>query len=98
MAHAQTAEQTLYNPGKLKASGALNGLFGAFILIGIISFFAMYGGSHEHAWSAVLRAHFFFITISLGALFFVVIQWITTAMWSAPVIRIAEGFTAYIPF
>jgi hypothetical protein len=32
------------------------------------------------------------------ALFFVVIQWVTTSMWSAPVRRVAEGFTGYIPF
>ncbi len=98
MAHAQTADQSIYNPGALKASGALTGAFIAFIVIGLISFFMMYGGSHEHAWSAVLRAHFYFVTISLGALFFVVIQWITTSMWSAPVRRLAEGLTAYIPF
>ncbi|MBC7397559.1 MAG: molybdopterin oxidoreductase, partial [Bdellovibrionales bacterium] len=98
MAQAHSAEQSLYNPGTLKASGTMTGVFGAFIAIGLISFFAMYGADHAHAWSAVLRAHFYFITISLGAMFFIVIQWITTSMWSAPVRRIAEGFTAYIPF
>jgi hypothetical protein len=97
---AHSVPQTLENPGKLKAAGWINGLFGALIAVGILSFFMMYGddANHAHAWSAILRAHFYFLTVSLAAMFFVVLSWITTSMWTAPVRRIAEGFTAYIPF
>ena len=35
--------------------------------------------------------------ISVAGLFFVAITWITTSMWSAPLRRIAESFTAYLP-
>jgi hypothetical protein len=92
-----TVTHTLENPGKLKVSGSLNMVFGACVVIGLISFIMLFATDHAHAWSAVLRAHFYFLTISLGALFFIAIQWITTSQWSAPVRRIAEGFTAYIP-
>jgi hypothetical protein len=97
MANAHAAHPAIENPGKLVGANALKGVFGAFIAVGVISFFVMYSSDHAHAWSAVLRAHFYFLTISLGALFFIAIQWITTSQWSAPVRRIAEGFTAYIP-
>ncbi len=96
--HAHSANQTIQDPGTLKISGSLNGIFGAFIAIGVISFFVMYGNSAEHAWSALLLSHFYFAAIAAAALFFVCIAWITTSMWTAPVRRLAEGFTAYMPF
>jgi hypothetical protein len=98
MGHAHAIEHKIENPGTLKGSGALTALFSVLILVGIASFFILFSADQKHAWSAVLRAHFYFLAVSMTALFFVVIQWVTTSMWSAPVRRIAEGFTAYIPF
>ena len=98
MGHAHTADQKIENPGALKASGLLNGFFGACIAIGLIAFFSAYANDPVHAWSSFLRSHFYFMSLSLAALFFVAIQWATTSMWSAPVRRLAEGMTAYIPF
>ena len=98
MGHAHATRYTIENPGKLQGAKTLPVVFGLFVVVGLISFFALLGSNHQHAWSALLRAHFYFLTVSLGAMFFVVIQWITTSMWSAPVRRLAEGFTAYIPF
>jgi hypothetical protein len=91
-------EQKIENPGTLRGSSALTGIFSVFVLVGIVSFFALFSADQKHAWSALLRGHFYFLAVSMTALFFVVIQWVTTSMWSAPVRRIAEGFTAYIPF
>jgi hypothetical protein len=34
----------------------------------------------------------------LGGAFFAAIQWLTGAMWSAPIRRLSESFTAYLPF
>jgi hypothetical protein len=35
--------------------------------------------------------------LALGGLFFAAIQWLTGAMWSAPLRRVAESFTSYLP-
>lgn len=98
MAHAHAVDQTIENPGTLKASGALTGIFVAMLVVGLGAFFMLYSGSQVHAWTALLRAHFYFMSIAIAALFFVAIHWITTSMWSAPIRRLAEGFTAYLPF
>ena len=98
MANAHTANHTIENPGLLKGSSLVNGVFSICIAIGLISFFVSFSGDQTTAWTSFLRAHFYFMTIAMGAMFFVAIQWITTSMWSAPVVRIAEGFTSYLPF
>lgn len=98
MGHSHAVDHKIENPGVLKASGALTGVFAVMVAFGVISFLALFSDGATHAWSALLRAHFFFLGLSMCAMFFVVIQWITSSMWSAPVRRIAEAFTAYIPF
>ena len=98
MTNANAGIHHIENPGKLQGVTPLNVVFRALIGVGLISFFALYSSNQAQAWSAILRSHFYFLTISLGAMFFIVLQWITTSMWSSPVRRIAEGFTAYIPF
>ncbi len=98
MAHAHAVDQKIENPGSLKASGLLTGIFSLFVVIGVIGFFSAFSSDQLKAWTSFLRAHFYFMQISIGALFFVVISWITTSMWTAPVRRVAEGLTAYLPF
>jgi hypothetical protein len=97
MAHGSSTPRTLENPGKLTNTGPLPAIFAVFVVIGVASFFMLYSTDHTHAWAALLKAHFYFLTISLGAMFFLAIQWVTTSMWSAPVRRLAEGITAYVP-
>jgi len=98
MGHAHAADQKIENPGSLKASGTLTGIFGVCVLIGLVAFFSAFSSDQTKAWTSFLRGHFFFMQISMAAMFFIVIHWITTSMWSAPVRRLAEGFTAYLPF
>ncbi|MBS1960278.1 MAG: molybdopterin oxidoreductase [Bdellovibrionales bacterium] len=97
MAHAHAADQKLENPGALKDSTALTAVFGIFIVIGLVAFFVAYSQDQIVAWTAYLKAHFFFLAISIAALFFIALEWVVTSMWSAPVRRLAEGFTAYLP-
>jgi hypothetical protein len=97
MGNAHAIDHKIENPGVLKGAKSLDVVFGLLVAIGLVSFFVLLSGSQEHAWSALLRAHFYFLGLSVCALFFVVLQWITSSMWSAPVRRVAESFTAYIP-
>ena len=98
MGHAHAVDQKIENPGVLKGSGALTGVFSVLVVIGLASFFALFSSDHTHAWTAILRSHFYFLTLSIAALFFIAIHWVTTSMWSSTVRRLAEGFTAYLPF
>lgn len=98
MANAHTMEQKIENPGVLKGGNTLSVVFFIMAMVGLISFLVLFSESREHAWTAFLRSHFYFLGVSMCALFFVVIQWVTTSMWSAPVRRIAEAFTGYVPF
>lgn len=49
------------------------------------------------AWQALHVNWLFFATISQAAVIFVAVQRITTARWSRPVIRLLEGYVAFLP-
>ncbi len=97
MGSAHHGSMDIQNPGKLKGAGALSIIFGLFIAVGIAGFLFALKADAERAWASYLRSHFFFLAVSMGAAVFVALQWITTSMWSAPVRRVAEAFTSYIP-
>jgi len=50
------------------------------------------------AWQAFHVNWLFFTTIASAAVMFVAVQRITTARWSRSIIRIMEGFVAFLPF
>lgn len=97
MGHSHAGTQTIENPGKLKLSNTFTIVFAALALVGVGAFLGTVGSDPVKAWTSFLRGHFFFMQVSVAALFFVAITWITTSMWSAPLRRIAESFTAYLP-
>lgn len=97
MSLSATHDQVVRNPGKLTVAANTRNLFLGFIAIGIISFFVLYRMNSDRAWSTFIINHWFFFSLSLGGIVFAAIQWATGAMWSAPIRRIAESFTAYLP-
>lgn len=97
MSHSSVAGFT--NPGSLRLNPRFKTIMIVFTLIGVLSFgLALMTHHGEAAWSALLINHFYFMSLAVGGLFFTAIQWATNAMWSAPVRRISESFTAYLPF
>lgn len=84
-------------PGPARISSQLRGVFGLLVLVGIASFVLTLFKDPESAWSSFLIGHFYFLSLALGGVFFAVIQWVTGAMWSAPVRRLFESFAAYLP-
>jgi hypothetical protein len=93
-----TTATTIKNPGTFQASGGLKTLLFIFTGIGVAAFAAGLKMSPERAWASFVQNHFYFMSLALGGLFFAAIQWITGAMWSAPVRRLSESFTSYLPF
>ncbi len=93
-------------PAKLKTLSYI------LIAIGVVAllygFFA--GGGHEVAdhgdhghghdnrpWASLLINNFFFLGISLGALFFLAVQYAANVGWSAGILRILEAITGFLP-
>jgi hypothetical protein len=57
-----------------------------------------HGGGHQQFYLSYLTAFMFWLAISVGALFFVLIQHGTRAGWSIVVRRIAENWMILLPF
>jgi hypothetical protein len=69
-----------------------------FVLIGAVTFAAGLAGAHpERAWAAYLVNFVFFFSIAQAGVVFSAIHRIVGARWGGPVIRLAEGFGAFLP-
>ncbi|MBL4850626.1 MAG: quinol:cytochrome C oxidoreductase [Planctomycetes bacterium] len=75
---------------------AANRVAGGMVVVGglLAALFALWG--HDRFWVAYLVAFCFLLSISLGALFFVLIQHLTRAGWSVVVRRVAEAIASNI--
>jgi hypothetical protein len=51
----------------------------------------------DRVWQALLVNWLFFASISQAAVVFVAVQRITTARWSRPIVRLLEGYVAFLP-
>ncbi len=91
------AHAEVRNPGTFQVSSAFKTLMIVFLVIGIAAFAVGLKVDAHRAWASYLLNHFYFFSLAIGGIFFAVIQWITGAMWSAPVRRVGESFTAYLP-
>jgi hypothetical protein len=68
------------------------------ISIGIVTFIAGFILSPDRTWANYLLNNFYFISLAIGAAFFISLQYISQSGWSAAFKRIPEAMTAYIPF
>jgi hypothetical protein len=71
-----------------------------FAVLAIVGFGGLAGGivvDAQRGWTSLLLNHFFFMSLALGGLFICAIQYASSAMWSAPIRRLAESFGAYLP-
>ncbi len=89
--------QEIKNPGSWKVDSSTTGLFAGMAVIGMIGLGIGISMDAHRGWAALLLNHFFFMSLALGGLFICAIQFLTNAMWSAPIRRISESFSAYLP-
>ncbi|MGQ8337634.1 hypothetical protein ACUNWD_13885 [Sunxiuqinia sp. A32] len=68
------------------------------IVVGVVSLAVGFITDPVRAWANYLLNNFYFVSIAIGAAFFVGIQYISQAGWSAAFKRIPEAMAAYIPF
>ncbi|MGK5081883.1 molybdopterin oxidoreductase [Bdellovibrionota bacterium FG-1] len=86
------------DPGAFQVSAGAKVGFLFLAALGIGTFIFGLSTDPSRVWAAFLHNHFYFMCLGLGGLFFAALQWMTGAMWSAPVRRVSEAFTAYLPF
>lgn len=70
----------------------------ALIAIGVISFAYGFFTDAPRTWANYLLNNYYFVSIAIGAAFFIGIQYISQSGWSAAFKRIPEAMMAYIPF
>ncbi len=68
------------------------------IAIGVISLTVAFLTDPVRGWANYLLNNFYFVSLAVGASFFIGIQYITQSGWSAAFKRIPEAMSAYLPF
>jgi hypothetical protein len=66
--------------------------------IGIAAFVSGILTNEKETWANYLIVNYYYFSITIGALFFLVIQKITQSGWSSAFVRIPEAMISYIPF
>ncbi len=66
--------------------------------IGIIAIAIGFALDPQRGWVNMLVNNFYFLSLAIGASFFLALQYITQAGWSSAFKRIPESMSAYIPF
>ncbi len=98
MEHSHGAHgAAIRNPGTFEVSQKIKTVFLVFAALGAVSFLVSLRMDPSRAWASFVINHFYFMCLGLGGIFFAVLQWVTGAMWSAPVRRLSEAFSAYLP-
>lgn len=72
-------------------------IFAAMILIGLVAVIAGFVSDPARTWPNVLLNNMYFITLSMGALMFYAIQYISGSSWSALIQRIPLAAGAFLP-
>jgi len=67
------------------------------IVVGIAAIITAFIQNPERGWVNLLLNNFYFLSLSAGALFFLSIQRVAHAGWSAGFLRIPEAFAGYLP-
>lgn len=68
------------------------------IAVGVMTFAIGFFTDAQRTWANYLLNNYYFVSIAVGAAFFIAIQYIAQAGWSASFKRIPEAMTAYLPF
>jgi hypothetical protein len=82
---------------KVPFSGSLKAISGILIVGGLVTMVAGFIGEPERTWANYLLNNYYFLMLALGAAFFIALQSITHAGWSAAFRRVGEAMSGYIP-
>src|SRR5436853_7379948 len=65
--------------------------------IGLIAFIIGLFLQPDRTWQSLLVNWLYFTSLSSAGVMFVAVQRITTARWSRPIVRLLEGYVAFLP-
>lgn len=85
------------NTGPLEANGKWDRIFLGIMALGVVLFVVALMVDSQRAWYNYLIVFFFFLTLSMGGMVFVGVQYAASAAWSVTVRRIAEGLFSWLP-
>ena len=69
----------------------------ALIAIGVIALGVGFSTGAERTWANILLNSYYFLSLAVGASFFLAIQYITQSGWSAMFKRIPEAMATFLP-
>lgn len=72
-------------------------IFAAMILIGLVAVIAGFASDPARTWPNILLNNVYFITLSIGALMFFGVQYISGSSWSALIQRVPLAAGAFLP-
>ncbi|MDB4883742.1 MAG: hypothetical protein JWL95_2508 [Gemmatimonadetes bacterium] len=94
--HVPTREELLATYSK-PLPKALSTLALVLAVLGAIVFVVGLVVAPDRAWRAYHVSWLYFTVLSSAGVMFVAVQRITTARWSRPIIRLMEGYVAFLP-
>ncbi len=82
---------------QIRLSGSFKIATGILIGIGLVAFIAGFITDPDRTWANYLLNNYYFLMLALGAAFFIALQHISQAGWSAAFMRVGEAMAGYIP-
>jgi hypothetical protein len=96
--NTEAGVRAIRNPGSLRVPPVVRGVLLGLLAAGVGVFLEGLRRDPQRAWAAFLLNHFYFMGLAVTGGFLVSLHWLTGATWSAPIRRVAESFTRYLPF
>jgi hypothetical protein len=82
---------------QLKITGPFRIISIALMIIGAAAFLTGIFSNAQRTWASYLIVNYYFFSISMGAAFFLTLQYISQSGWSSGFLRVPESMMAYIP-
>jgi hypothetical protein len=82
---------------QVNLTGTFKLVTGILIGIGLVAFVAGFITNPDRTWANYLLNNYYFLMLALGAAFFIALQHISQAGWSAAFKRVGEAMAGYIP-
>lgn len=82
---------------RIKISNTYKIVCSILVLIGIATFVAGFFTDAKQTWANYLLNNFYFLSLAIGAMFFLTLQYISQSGWSAGFKRVPEAMGAYLP-
>jgi hypothetical protein len=82
---------------QVRLGGPLKILSGIMILVGLAALVTGFITDPTRAWANYLLNNYYFLMLAIGAAFFIALQYISQAGWSAAFKRVGEAMSGYIP-